>query len=220
MGGAIVDAGRFDWRAHAARFPQFSEPDESYHGLVYVDRFGAERLLARARSVYQRTTGAVLAPMSAFLLLQGIETVALRMQRHVENGRAVAELLRADPRVAWVDYAGFADSPYHALAHKYLGGRASSLLTFGVDGGLEPAKAFYDALKLVKRLVNIGDARTLCCHPASTTHRQMTPEEQRRAGVRPETIRLSVGLEHVDDIVEDLDQALRVAAAALAPAAE
>jgi O-acetylhomoserine (thiol)-lyase len=213
MGGAIVDAGRFDWRAQAARFPQFSEPDESYHGLVYCDRFGADAFLARARSVYQRTTGAVLAPMNAFLLLQGIETVALRMQRHVENGRAVADWLRADRRVAWVDYAGFADSPYHALAQKYLGGRASSLLTFGVVGGLEPAKRFYDALKLVKRLVNIGDARSLCCHPASTTHRQMTPDEQLRAGVRPETIRISVGLEHADDIVEDLDQALAASGA-------
>ena len=216
MGGAIVDAGRFDWRAHAARFPQFTEPDESYHGLVYADRFGADAFLARARSVYQRTTGAVLAPMNAFLLLQGIETVALRMQRHVENGRAVAEALRADPRVAWVDYAGFPDSPYYALAQTYLGGRASSLLTFGVVGGLEAAKRFYDALKLVKRLVNIGDARSLACHPASTTHRQMTPEEQRRAGVRPETIRLSVGLEHIDDILEDLDQALAAANARLA----
>jgi O-acetylhomoserine (thiol)-lyase len=218
MGGAIVDAGCFDWRAHAARFPQFSQPDESYHGLVYVDRFGADAFLARARSVYQRTTGAVLAPMSAFLLLQGIETVALRMQRHVENGRAVAEWLRADRRVAWVDYAGFADSPYRGLVDKYLGGRASSLLTFGVVGGLEPAKQFYDALKLIKRLVNIGDARSLCCHPASTTHRQMTPDEQRRAGVRPETVRLSVGLEHIDDILEDLDRAL--AAASLRQAAE
>ncbi len=209
MGGAIVDSGAFDWKAQAERFPQFSEPDESYHGLVYCERFGAEAYVARARSVYQRTTGAVLAPMSAFLLLQGIETVALRMQRHVENGRGVADFLRADPRVAWIDYAGFADSPYRGLAQKYLGGRASSLLTFGVEGGLDAAKAFYDALRLVKRLVNIGDARSLCCHPASTTHRQMTAEEQRKAGVRPETIRLSVGLEHIDDIVEDLDQALR-----------
>ena len=140
MGGAIVDSGRFDWRAQAKRFPMFCEPDESYHGLVYVDRFGRDAFLARARSVYQRTTGAVLAPMSAFLLLQGIETLALRMERHVANARAVAEWLRADPRVAWVDYAGFPDSPYHALAQKYLGGRAASLLTFGVVGGLEAAK--------------------------------------------------------------------------------
>ena len=154
----------------------FSEPDESYHGLVYSDRFGREAYSARARSVYQRTTGAVIAPMSAFLLLQGIETVALRMERHVENAREVADFLRADPRVAWVDYVGFADSPYHQLAHKYLNGRAPSLLTFGVVGGLDEAKAFYDALKLAKRLVNIGDTRTLCCHPASTTHRQMTAD--------------------------------------------
>ncbi len=219
MGGAIVDSGAFDWTANAKRFPQFSEPDESYHGLVYCERFGAKAYLARARSVYQRTTGAVMAPMSAFLLLQGVETVALRMQRHVENGRAVADYLRADRRVAWVDYAGFADSPYHALAQKYLGGRASSLITFGVEGGLDAAKAFYDALRLVKRLVNIGDARSLCCHPASTTHRQMTVEEQRRAGVLPETIRISVGLEHIDDIVEDLDSALDAARASRALAA-
>ncbi len=211
MGGAIVDSGAFDWTAQAKRFPQFSEPEESYHGLVYAERFGAKAFIARARGVYQRTTGAVIAPMSAFLLLLGIETVALRVQRHVENGRGVAEFLRADPRVAWVRYAGFSDSPYYALVQKYLGGRASSLITFGVEGGLEAAKAFYDALRLVKRLVNIGDARSLCCHPASTTHRQMTAEEQRKAGIHPETIRLSVGLEHIDDIIEDLDQALRAA---------
>jgi O-acetylhomoserine (thiol)-lyase len=186
----------------------FNEPDESNHGLVYVERFGREAYIARCRSVYQRTTGAVLAPLSAFLLLQGIETVALRVERHVENGRKVAEFLRDDPRVEWVNYAGFADSPYHALAQKYLAGRASSLLTFGVKGGLEAGKAFYDALKLVKRLVNIGDAKSLACHPASTTHRQMTAEEQAKAGVKPEMIRMSVGIEHIDDIVEDLDQAL------------
>ena len=212
MGGAIVDSGRFDWRSQASRFPMFCEPDDSYHGLVYAERFGREAFVARARGVYQRTTGAVLAPMSAFLILQGIETIALRMERHVENAREVAHFLRADPRVAWVDYVGFPDSPYYALAGKYLGGRAPSLLTFGAAGGLEAAKAFYDALKLVKRLVNIGDTRTLCCHPASTTHRQMTREEQLRAGVRAETIRLSVGIEHAHDIIEDLDQALHAAA--------
>ena len=221
MGGAIVDSGAFDWRAQAAKFPMFCEPDESYHGLVYAERFGREAFIARARSVYQRTTGAVLAPMSAFLLLQGIETVSLRMERHVANARKIATYLRADPRVAWVEYVGFPDNPYHALAQKYLGGQAPSLLTFGVHGGLEAAKAFYDALRLVKRLVNIGDTRTLCCHPASTTHRQMNPEEQRRAGVRAETIRLSVGLEHALDIIDDLDQALDAAAGrALRVAAE
>jgi O-acetylhomoserine (thiol)-lyase len=212
MGGAIVDGGRFDWAAHAARFPMFSEPDESYHGLVYTEHFGGEAFVARCRSVYQRTTGAVLAPMSAFLLLQGIETVALRVERHVENARKVAEFLRADPRVAWVNYTGFADNPFYPLTQKYLAGRGSSLFTFGVEGGLEAGKTFYDALKLIKRLVNIGDAKTLCCHPASTTHRQMTGDEQMKAGVRPETIRLSVGIEHVADIIEDLDSALAAAA--------
>ena len=173
---------------------------------------GSGQLLSsRARSVYLRTTGAVLAPISAFLILQGIETVALRMARHIENAQAVASFLRADPRVGWVDYVGFPDSPYHGLARKYLGGRAPSLFTFGVVGGLESAKAFYDALKLVKRVVNIGDTRSLCCHPASTTHRQMTPEEQLRAGVRAETIRLSIGIEHAQDIIGDIDQALGAA---------
>ena len=219
MGGAIVDAGRFDWRASRARFPMFCEPDPSYHGLVYVDRFGAEAYAARARSVYQRTTGAVLAPMSAFLILQGIETLGLRVERHVENGLRVAEFLRADRRVAWVQYAGFPDNSYHALAQKYLGGRAPSLLTFGVKGGHAAATRFYDALKLVKRLVNIGDTRSLCCHPASTTHRQMTPEQQAKAGVTPETLRLCVGIEHIDDILEDLDRAL-AAVAGRAMAAE
>ncbi|HVV92457.1 MAG TPA: O-acetylhomoserine aminocarboxypropyltransferase/cysteine synthase family protein [Hyphomicrobiales bacterium] len=222
LGGALIDGGRFPWAEHARRFPQFSTPDASYHGLVYTDHFGASAYAARARSVWQRTTGAVLAPMSAFLLLQGIETVALRVERHVENGRRVAEFLRADPRIAWVAYPGFADSPYFALAEKYLGGRAPSLFTFGVAGGFEAGQRFYDALKLVKRLVNIGDAKSLACHPASTTHRQMSAAEQRAAGVKPETIRISVGIEHVADIIADLDQALAAAAAgpALASAAE
>jgi O-acetylhomoserine (thiol)-lyase len=212
MGGAIVDSGRFPWRTHARRFPMFNEPDRSYHGLVYTEHFGNAAYIARCRSVYQRTTGAVLAPLSAFLLLQGIETVALRVERHVENARRVAEFLRRDSRVAWVNYAGFAESPYHALAQKYFGGRACSLLTFGITGGLETGKAFYDALKLFKRLVNMGDAKSLACHPASTTHRQMSAQEQDKAGVRPEMIRLSVGIEHIDDILADLDQALTAAA--------
>lgn len=208
MGGAIVDSGRFDWRAWPDRYPMFCKPDESYHGMVYAERYGAAAYIARARSVYQRTMGAVLAPMSAFLLMQGIETVALRIERHVENGRKVAEFLRADPRVEWVSYAGFPDSPYHALAQTYLGGKATSLLTFGVKGGIEAGKAFYDRLKLFRRLVNIGDAKSLACHPASTTHRQMSATELAKAGVKPEMIRLSVGIEHVDDLIEDLDQAL------------
>jgi O-acetylhomoserine (thiol)-lyase len=211
LGGAIVDSGRFPWRTHARRFPMFNEPDKSYHGLIYAEHFGPAAYIARCRSVYQRTTGAVLAPMSAFLLLQGIETVALRVERHVENGRRVAEFLRHDRRVAWVNYAGFADNPYHALTQKYFGGRASSIFTFGIAGGLEAGKAFYDALKLFKRLVNMGDAKSLACHPASTTHRQMSAQEQANAGVRPETIRLSIGIEHIDDILADLDQALAAA---------
>jgi O-acetylhomoserine (thiol)-lyase len=213
LGGAIVDSGKFDWRAQPRRFPMFNEPDASYHGLIYTEHFGAAAYIARCRSVYQRTTGAVLAPLSAFLLLQGIETVALRVERHVENARRVAEFLRRHPRVEWVNYAGFADNPYHALARKYLGGRGCSLLTFGVAGGLDAAKTFYDALELVKRLVNMGDAKSLACHPASTTHRQMSALEQLKAGVRPEMIRLSVGIEHKDDIIADLDQALAAASA-------
>jgi O-acetylhomoserine (thiol)-lyase len=168
--------------------------------------------MGRCRSVYQRCTGAVLSPLSAFLLLQGVETVALRVDRHVENGRKVAELLRSDPRVEWVKYAGFPESPYHALAQKYLRGRACSLMSVGIKGGYASAVKFHDALKLVTRLVNLGDAKSLACHPASTTHRQMSADEQRSAGVLPEMIRLSIGIEHIDDIIADLDQALNATA--------
>jgi len=208
LGGAIVDSGKFPWDRHADRFPMFNRPDPSYHGIVYTDRFGPAAYIARCRSVYQRNTGSVLAPLSAFLLLQGMETVALRVERHVENGRRVAEFLRDDKRVAWINYAGFPDSPYHGLAQKYLGGRACSLLTFGLRSGYDGGIRFYDALLLIKRLVNLGDTKSLACHPASTTHRQMSVEDQRRAGVTPDAIRLSVGIEHVDDIIADLDQAL------------
>jgi O-acetylhomoserine (thiol)-lyase len=210
LGGAIVDGGRFPWKDNA-RFAAFNQPDASYHGLVYAERFGAKAYIERARSVYQRTMGAVLSPFNAFLLLQGVETVALRVERHVENARKVAEFLRGDPRVAWINYAGLSDSPHYPLVRKYLGGKACSLFTFGVNGGMEAAKSFYDSLKLITRLVNIGDAKSLACHPASTTHRQMSVEQQRIAGVLPETIRLSVGIEHVDDIIEDIDQALEKA---------
>jgi len=208
IGGAIVDSGKFPWKENVRRFPMFNVPDASYHGLIYSDHFGEAAYIARCRSVYQRATGAVLSPLSAFLLLQGIETVALRVERHVENARRVAEFLRDDPRVEWINYTGFADNPYHALARKYLGGRPCSLLTFGVTGGLAAAKDFYDALRLFKRLVNMGDAKSLACHPASTTHRQMSADEQSKAGVKPEMIRLSIGIEHIDDIIGDLDQAL------------
>ena len=208
LGGAIVDSGNFPWKEHASRFPMFSNPDPSYHDLVYTDHFGRAAYIGRCRSVYQRATGAVLSPLSAFLLLQGIETVALRVQRHTENAKSVAEFLRGNSRVQWVNYTGFPDNPYHALAQKYLGGHACSLLSFGIKGGFPSAVKFYDALKLVMRLVNLGDAKSLACHPASTTHRQMSPEEQRSAGVMPEMIRLSVGIEHIDDILADLEQAL------------
>lgn len=211
LGGIIVDSGNFPWDQHPERFALLNEPDRSYHNMIYTEHFGRAAYIARCRSVFQRTMGAVLSPLSAFLLLQGIETVGVRMDRHVENGRRVAEYLRADPRVAWVNYPGFEDNPYYTLARKYLGGRACSLLTFGVRGGYSAGTAFYNALGLFKRLVNLGDAKSLACHPASTTHRQMSPEEQRTAGVTPETIRLSIGIEHIDDIIADLDQALGAA---------
>lgn len=213
LGGIIVDSGNFSWEKQAARFPMFNQPDTSYNGLVYTQHFGAKAYIARCRSVYLRTMGSVLSPLSAFLLLQGIETVALRIDRHVENGRRVAEFLRDDTRVKWVNYVGFPDNPYHALAQKYLGGRACSLMTFGIRGGFEGGRKFYNALKLITRLVNLGDAKSLACHPASTTHRQMSVEEQRTAGVNPEMIRLSIGIEHADDIIADLDQALDAATA-------
>jgi O-acetylhomoserine (thiol)-lyase len=211
LGGILVDIGKFPWDTHAARYPQFTTPDESYHGLIYTEHYGEAAFIGRARSVYQRTMGAVLAPMNAFLLLQGIETVALRVERHVANARQVAEFLRADARVESVNYAGFESSPYYPLVQKYLGGQACSLLTFEIRGGLTAGMRFYNALKLFKRLVNLGDAKSLACHPASTTHRQMSAAEQLAAGVGPGSIRLSVGIEHIDDIRADLDQALAAA---------
>jgi O-acetylhomoserine (thiol)-lyase len=211
LGGAIIDGGHFDWHAHADKFPQFTRPDPSYHGLIYTERFGRAAYLARCRSVFLRVTGAILAPMSAFLLLQGVETLSVRMDRHVENGRRVAEFLRSDRRIKWVNYAGFTDNPNHAFVDKYLGGRASSVFTFGLHGGLQAGKDFYDALKIIKRVVNLGDVRSLACHPASTTHRQMSAAQQKAAGISPETIRISIGIEHADDLIADLDQALAAA---------
>jgi O-acetylhomoserine (thiol)-lyase len=211
LGGILIDSGKFPWTQHAARFPMLTTPDHSYHGMVYTDHYGPTAYMGRARNVFQRTMGAVLSPLSAFLLLQGIETVALRLERHVDNARRVAQFLQADPRVVSVSYAGFPESPYYDLVQKYLRGRACSLLTFAMRGGYEGAVRFYDALKLFKRLVNLGDAKSLACHPASTTHRQMSVEEQRLAGIGPETMRLSVGIEHIEDILGDLDQALAAA---------
>jgi O-acetylhomoserine (thiol)-lyase len=211
MGGIIVDCGTFKWQQHAARYPMLTTPDESYHGLVYTEHYGDAAFIGRCRSVYQRSIGAVLSPFNAFMLLQGIETVALRVERHVDNARKVAEYLRAHPLVESVNYAGFEDNPYNPLVKKYLGGRACSLLTFEIRGGLPAGMRFYNALGLFKRLVNLGDAKSLACHPASTTHRQMTPEEQLAAGVGPGSIRLSVGIEHIDDILADLGSALSAA---------
>ena len=203
-----MDSGNFPWAEHDARYPEFSTPEPSYHGVVYTEALGPAAYIGRARTVPLRNTGSAISPFNAFQILQGIETLNLRMERHSENALAVARVLRDDPRVEWVSYAGLEDDPYHALARKYLDGRASGILTFGVRGGFEAGVRFYDSLALFKRLVNIGDAKSLACHPASTTHRQLTEEEQLSVGVRPETIRLSVGIEHIDDILDDLDQAL------------
>jgi O-acetylhomoserine (thiol)-lyase len=211
IGGAIVDSGNFPWERYPEKFPMFSKPDASYHNMVYSDHFGRTAYIERCRSFLQRVTGSVLSPFNAFLLLQGIETVALRVERHVANGDRVARFLRGHPKVKWVSYAGFDDSPYYLLARKYLDGKACALITFGVDGGYENGTKVYDAFKLIVRCVNLGDSKSLACHPASTTHRQMPADVQVKAGVLPEMIRLSIGTEHVDDIIEDLNQALESA---------
>ena len=211
LGGLLVDSGQFPWAEHKARYPMFNEPEASYHGVVYVDALGPAAYIGRARTVPLRNTGSALSPFNAFQLLQGIETLPLRMERHCSNTQRVAEFLKEHKRVQWVSYAGLKDHPHHALARKYMKGRASGILTFGVKGGFDAGVKLYDALKLFKRLVNIGDAKSLACHPASTTHRQLTEEEQRKVGVTPEAIRLSVGIEDIDDILEDLDQALAAA---------
>jgi O-acetylhomoserine (thiol)-lyase len=210
MGGAVIDSGNFDWTKSASRYPMMSQPDASYHGLIYTERFGKAAYINRCRSVFLRVSGATLAPLSAFLILQGIETLSLRMDRHIDNAYHVAHFLRAHPAVAWVNYGGFVDSPLHPAVTRYLGGRAPSVLTFGPHGGLAAAKRFYDALELVKRVVNLGDVRSLACHPASTTHRQMTTSQQAAAGVLPEMVRLSVGIEQIEDIIADIGQALNV----------
>jgi O-acetylhomoserine (thiol)-lyase len=211
LGGIIVDSGKFPWRQYPDKFYMLNRPEPSYHDVIYTELFGASAYVARCRTVCQRNTGATMSPFNGFLLLQGIETMALRVERHVENARKVAEYLRRHELVQWVNYAGFPDSPLYPMAHRYLGDSFCSLLTFGVKGGFEASRKCFDALRLFKRMVNMGDAKSLSCHPASTTHRQLSPEEQRRVGVTPEMIRLSVGLEHIDDIVEDLAQALEAA---------
>ncbi len=211
LGGAIVDSGGFPWAEFSGRYPMFTTPEPSYHGVVYTEALGPAAYIGRARTVPLRNTGSAISPFNAFQIMQGIETLNLRMDRHCDNALAVATHLRDHPKVEWTRYAGLTGDPYHELAVRYLDGRASGILTFGIKGGFAAGVRFYDALRLFKRLVNIGDAKSLACHPASTTHRQLTEEEQLSVGVRPEAIRLSVGIEHIEDIVEDLDQALETA---------
>lgn len=208
IGGVIVDSGKFPWAEHKARFRRLNEPDVSYHGVVYTEALGAAAFIGRARVVPLRNTGAAISPFNSFLILQGIETLALRMDRICENTLKVAEFLKSHDKVAWINYAGLEDHPDKPLVDKYMGGRASGILTFGVEGGRKAGENFQDALKLVTRLVNIGDAKSLACHPASTTHRQLSPAELIKAGVSEDMVRLSIGIEHIDDILADLEQAL------------
>jgi O-acetylhomoserine (thiol)-lyase len=211
LGGVIVDSGAFPWADHPDRFPMLNEPEPSYHGVVYTEAMGEAAYIARARTVPLRNTGAALSPFNAFLILQGIETLPLRMERHCDNAAAVAEYLSEHPKVSWVSYAGLPDSPYYDLAQKYTNGRPSALLSFGVEGGFDAGVKVYDALNIFKRLVNIGDAKSLAAHPASTTHRQLSEEELAAAGVTDDMIRLCVGIENIDDLIGDLDQALALA---------
>ena len=210
LGGIIVDSGKFPWAQHKDRYPVLNQPEPSYHGVVYTEAFGAAAYIGRARTVPLRNTGSALSPFNAFLILQGVETLALRMERHCDNALAVAKYLQSHPKVEWVNFAGLSGDKYHALAKKYFNGKPASLMSFGIKGGFAAGEKFYDQLKLIKRLVNIGDAKTLASHSASTTHRQLTPEEQLKAGVRPEMIRVSVGIEHISDIIADLEQAFAV----------
>ena len=213
LGGAIVDGGTFPWADHADRFPGFNQPEPAFHNVVFARDFPDRPFVTRARSIQLRNTGATLSPFNSFQLLQGLETMAVRLERHEANARAIAAYLAADPRVEWVSFAGFPDHPHHHLVQRYLKGRVPSIITFGAAGGYEAGLAFFDALQLFKRLLNLGDAKSLAIHPASTTHRQLTPDQLTAAGIRPETIRLSIGIEHVDDLIDDLDQALDAATA-------
>ena len=208
IGGIIVDSGKFPWAEHKARFKRLNEPDVSYHGVVYTEALGPAAYIGRARVVPLRNTGAALSPFNAFLILQGIETLSLRMDRISENTLKIAQYLQKHPRVKWVNYAGLEDHPENPLVKKYLSGKASGLLTFGVPGGREGGARFLDGLQLFTRLVNIGDVRSLATHPASTTHRQLSPEELAKTGVAEDTVRLSIGIEHIDDLLADLEQAL------------
>ena len=214
VGGIIIDSGRFDWVANKARFPMLNEPDPSYHGVVYTAALGPAAYIGRCRVVPLRNTGAALSPHSAFLILQGLETLGLRMERHCQNALGVAQYLRDHPKVAWVNYAALPESPYNSLCKKICQGHASGILSFGIKASAgtsakEAGAKFIDALQMILRLVNIGDAKSLACHPASTTHRQLDAQELARAGVSEDLVRISVGIEHIDDIIADIDQALR-----------
>ncbi|RII81821.1 bifunctional O-acetylhomoserine aminocarboxypropyltransferase/cysteine synthase [Neopusillimonas maritima] len=213
IAGCIVDSGKFPWTEHKSRFPMLNEPDPSYHGVVYTEAFGPAAFIGRCRVVPLRNTGAALSPFNAFLILQGIETLSLRMERHNENALKVANFLKNHPQVSWVNYGGLPDHPEHGLAEKYFGGLPASIMSFGIKGGHAAGARFIDALQLILRLVNIGDAKSLACHPASTTHRQLGLEELKSAGVTDDMVRLSIGIEHIDDILDDIRQALDAAKA-------
>jgi O-acetylhomoserine (thiol)-lyase len=204
----IVDSGNFDWVKHKERFPLLNEPDPSYHGVVYTEAFGNAAFIGRCRVVPLRNTGAALSPLNAFLILQGLETLGLRMERHCENALKVAQYLEQHPKVEWVNYAALPGSKHQDLCIRLSKGKASGILSFGIRGGIESGTQFIDALKMIFRLVNIGDAKSLACHPASTTHRQLNPNELRASGVTEGLVRISVGIEHIDDIIADIDQAL------------
>ena len=212
IGGAIVDSGKFDWAAHADRYPIMSTPDPSYRGVVYTEAMGEAAYIGRCRVVPLRNTGAALSPNSAFQIMQGLETLSLRMKQHCKNAKKVAKYLQKHPQVSWVKYAGLADSPHREKSKKFCGGKAAGILSFGIEGGIEAGTRFIDALQLILRLVNIGDAKSLACHPASTTHRQLNAEELASAGVSEDMVRLSIGIEHIDDILADIEQALVAAA--------
>ncbi|MEY3219116.1 MAG: hypothetical protein RIT27_473 [Pseudomonadota bacterium] len=211
IGGIIVDSGKFPWAEHKERFKNLNEPDVSYHGVVFTEALGAAAYIGKARVVPLRNMGAAISPFNSFLIMQGIETLPLRMEKHCENALAVAQHLQNHSNVSWVEYAGLANNPSKPLVDKYMNGKASGILSFGIKGGKEAGAKFIDALKLVVRLVNIGDAKSLACHPATTTHRQLSPDEMKKAGVSEDMIRLSIGIEHLDDILEDIDQALTAA---------
>ena len=206
IGGIIIDSGKFTWKDNP-RFPQFNTPDPSYHGVIYADAFDAP-FIGRARVVPLRNMGAAISPFNAFLIIQGLETLALRMDRHVENAMTVANYLNNHEQVSWVNYAGLSSDKYFELAKRISSGKPSSIISFGIKGGEAAGAKFIDALQMIKRLVNIGDAKSLACHPASTTHRQLDEEELGRAGVSSDLVRISVGIEHADDILADIEQAL------------